>query len=150
MTHSRTSGNPEISEGREAIVSHPARIDVLLPVLLVYCAASLLHHTHNAEFLGDYPNLPPSLTPGTVYLAWLAGAAVGALGYFLYRRGQRLAGLFLIGVYGVVGLYGLAHYVLAPLSAHTLAMNLTIWLEVIAAGVLLITVAREMRRRQAI
>jgi hypothetical protein len=108
--------------------------------LLLYLAASLLHFTHNAEYLADYPNLPAWLSRSDVYLVWLGQAAVGIGGYVLYRTGRRLAGLLLIGVYAVLGFDGLLHYTRAPLSAHTTAMNFTIWFEVAAAAVLLMSV----------
>jgi hypothetical protein len=114
------------------------RTDLLLIFLLPYGAASLFHYAHNAEFLGDYPNMPAWLSPALVYGAWLGVTTVGMAGYFLIRRGYRLAGLAVVGVYGALGLDGLGHYTLAPLSAHTFIMNLSIWLEA-AAGVLLLT-----------
>jgi hypothetical protein len=117
----------------------------LLVCLLAYCAASLLHHVHNAQYLADYPNMPASLTPGTVYLAWTLEAAIGILGYFLLRAGYRLAGLALIALYAVVGFAGLDHYAIAPFSAHTLAMHFTILLEVACAALLLVAVFRERR-----
>jgi hypothetical protein len=123
------------------------RIDVLLISLLAYGAASLFHHVHNAEFLAEYPNMPAALSRGWVYAAWLGVTAVGLTGYVLHRRGYRLAGLAVLGVYGLLGLYGLAHYTLAPSSAHTLTMNLTIWLEVATAVLLLITVSGLLLKR---
>jgi hypothetical protein len=115
---------------------HTARVDALLAFLLTYGMASLLHHVHNATFLDEYPNMPAWLTPAGVYAAWFAVTLVGLIGYFLVRRGYRLAGLAALAIYGALGLDGLGHYRLAPLSAHTLTMNLTIWLEG-ATGVLL-------------
>ena len=46
------------------MASLPARPQLtrLAVLLFVYLAASLLHFAHNAEFLGDYPNLPTWLT----------------------------------------------------------------------------------------
>ena len=119
---------------------------VLLFSLLAYGTASLLHHVHNAEFLIEYPGMPVWLTPAGVYAAWLAVTAVGLAGYLLLRWRHRLAGLVLLGVYGMLGLYGLGHYAVAPCSAHTLTMNLTIGLEV-ATGILLIAVTGLMLRR---
>jgi hypothetical protein len=98
----------------------------LLILLLAYGAASLVHYAHNAEFLADYPNMP----------AWFGVTAIGALGYLLVRRGHQLGGLCVIAVYAALGFDGLGHYRLAPLSAHTAAMNLTIWLEVATAALL--------------
>lgn len=112
----------------------------LLSLVLVHAAASLLHFAHNATYLADYPNMPTWLSPIGVYAVWLAEAAVGACGVVLLLRG-RSAGLLLIGIYALLGFAGLDHYTLAPISAHTLAMNATIWLETATAIALLALVA---------
>lgn len=103
----------------------------------VYTAASLLHFVHNAEYLADYPNIPASITRGAVYGTWLAQACVGVAGCLLLARGFRFAGLILVGAYAALGFDGLAHYALAPVSEHTIAMNATIWAEVVAGAALL-------------
>ena len=118
-------------------------------LLLLYLAASLLHFVHNAEYLGDYPNLPAWLGRADVYFAWLALAAVGAAGWVLYRIGRRLAGLVLIGGYAAFGFDGLLHYTRAPFAAHTPAMNFTIWFEVAAAALLLLGVLTLVVTRRA-
>ena len=82
--------------------------------MTLYCAASLLHFTHNAEYLADYPNLPAWLTRSQVYMAWLGVTAIGALGYLVRRAGYELAGLALIGLYAALGFDGLLHYGRAP------------------------------------
>lgn len=123
------------------------RVDSLLVLVLVYGTASVFHHIHNAVYLYSYPNMPVSLSSTRVYLAWSGVATIGLAGYLLNRRGQWIAGLPLLGIYGALGLYGLLHYTLAPMSAHTLAMNVTIWLEVSAATALLIAMARLIVRR---
>jgi hypothetical protein len=115
---------------------------ILLPLMLVYGAASLAHFMHNAVYLRDYPNLPVWLTSAGVVAAWLVVAATGVLGYLLYSRLSRVAGLITISAYAVLGFGGLDHYTVASVSAHTVAMNLTILLEVAAAAVLLVFVAR--------
>jgi hypothetical protein len=116
----------------------------LLLLMLVYGAASLLHFAHNAVYLHDYPNLPEWLTSRGVWVSWCAVAAVGALGYWLYRRVSRRAGLAMITLYGVLGLGGLDHYTVAPMGAHSFVMNLTILTEAAAAAVLLVFVAHSM------
>jgi hypothetical protein len=116
-------------------------------LLLLYLSASLLHFVHNAEYLGNYPNLPAWLGRADVYVAWLALAAVGAAGWVLYRIGRRLAGLVLIGAYAAFGFDGLLHYTRAPFAAHTPAMNFTIWFEVAAAALLLLGVLTLVARR---
>jgi len=114
-----------------------------LPILmLVYGAASLVHFVHNAVYLQQYPNLPSWLTASGIYAAWCGVAAVGGLGYWVYRRLSRFAGLVLIAVYGVLGFAGFDHYAVAPVSAHSIAMNVTILTEAVAAAVLLLQVAR--------
>jgi hypothetical protein len=119
-----------------------------LPVLLiVYGLASLFHHIHNAVFLDAYPNMPAWLSSAGVYAAWLGVAAVGLSGYLLFRYVHQLLGLAVMALYGALGLDGLGHYSLAPFSAHTVTMNMTIWLEVVTAVVLLIAVAGLMVMR---
>ena len=109
----------------------------LLWLMTLYCAASLLHFTHNAEYLADYPNLPAWLTRSQVYMAWLGVTAIGALGYWVRRASYELVGLALVGTYAALGFDGLLHYGRAPVTAHTTAMNLTIWFEVATAALLL-------------
>jgi hypothetical protein len=113
-----------------------------LPVALaLYAAAALLHHIHNAEFLGEYPGMPAWLTPAIVYAVWSGVTVAGVLGYILIRRGYRFTGLGVLAAYSLYGFGSLAHYTRAPASAHTAAMNLTIGLEVATAALLLIAVA---------
>ena len=109
-------------------------------LLVTYFVASLLHFTHNAEFIAFYPNMPAWLTRETVYLAWLAVTSVGVAGVVAARFGLGALGALLVGAYGALGLDGLAHYSLALCSEHTLGANLTIWFEVVA-GVLLAVAA---------
>lgn len=114
---------------------------VLLVLCLAYAAASLLHFTHNAEFLAEYPNMPAWLSRAKVYAAWLGLTAVGVAGYCLVRRGYQLAGLLVIAAYAALGFDSLSHYLVAPLAAHTAMMHFTIWLDVSTAALLLITTA---------
>jgi hypothetical protein len=120
----------------------------LLIPLVAYGAASFLHYGHNALFLDEYPNLPAWLSRAQILAAWLGVTAVGVVGWLLIRRQHQLAGLSVLAVYGLLGLVGLGHYAVAPLSAHTLAMNLTIWLEV-ATGVLLLAAVTSFLLRQS-
>jgi hypothetical protein len=126
------------------------RETVLLPLMLLYGATSLLHHFHNAVYLHDYPNLPLWLTAGGVWAAWLVVAGTGLAGYWIYSRLSRAAGLVLISVYAAFGLAGLDHYTIAPVGAHSVAMNLTILLEVVSAVVLLVYVAQALVQRASL
>lgn len=122
-------------------------VNVLVVLLLAYAAASLFHHIHNAEFLSEYPNMPVWLTRARVYAAWIGVTAVGLGGYLLIRFRHQAAGLLVTAIYGLLGLDGLGHYALAPMSAHSMAMNASIWLEVVTAILLLMAVAVSMVRR---
>jgi hypothetical protein len=115
---------------------------LLFLLLALYAAASLIHFVHNAEFLSDYPGLPPSWSRAGVYLAWLAMTAVGAVGALLVSRAHVVKGLLLLAIYSALGLDSLGHYVMAPPSAHTTMMNTTILFEVVAAGLVLLEVLR--------
>ena len=111
----------------------------MMPWLLAfYAVASLVHFTHNAEYLAQYPNLPASWTRADVYLAWCGVTTVGLSGYLLYRVGYRLVGLTVLLIYSGLGFDGLLHYTRAPIGHHSPAMNFTIWAEVIAAALVLI------------
>ena len=120
----------------------------LLALVLVHAGASLVHFAHNATFLADYPNMPAWLSPAGVYAVWLAQAAIAAVGVLLLLRGRPM-GLVLIAIYAVLGFAGLDHYALAPMSAHTAAMNATIWLETATGILLLVVVAWRMRSLRA-
>ena len=111
---------------------------ILLFLAVAYGIASLIHFVHNAVYLHQYPNMPPSITALRVYAAWLVVAAVGCAGYFLYRRGWPRLGLLVMAIYALLGFGGLDHYALAPPTAHTVAMNTTILCEVAAAAALLL------------
>ena len=91
-----------------------------------HLATSLAHHLHNALWLHEYPNLPPSLSSLRVAGAWATEALIGLFGYLMVRVGNRLGGLVVLGVFGLFGFLGLAHYQLAPPSAHSIAMNASI------------------------
>jgi hypothetical protein len=121
---------------------------ILLLLVVAYAIASLIHFVHNAVYLHDYPNMPRSITVTDVYAVWIAQATVGCVGYGLYRRGWPRVGLLVIGIYATFGLAGLDHYVLAPPSAHSVVMNLTIGFEVIAAATLFVVVAYRLFAQQ--
>lgn len=123
------------------------RFDLLTVALLAYAAASLAHHAHNAAFLVEYPNMPGWLSPPRVYAAWLGVTSVGLTGFLLVERGHRRAGLVALIAYAALGFLGLGHYRLAPVAAHTLTMNVTIWLEVLTAALLLAAAVQRLRDR---
>ena len=127
----------------------PIRASSLLPLVLLYGAASLIHFSHNAEFLNEYPNLPAWFTRAGVYAAWLGVTAIGVVGYLLLRARYARTGLLVLAIYGAFGLDGLSHYALAPPSAHTLAMNFTIGFEAVMGAVLIGVVMAAMFRSRS-
>ena len=120
---------------------------ILTTCLLIYAGASLLHHIHNAEYLAEYPNMPSWLTPAKVYLVWMAEALLGLIGYLLLRSGYRRAGLVLIVLFALFGFAGLDHYAVAPFSAHSSTIHLTIALEVAAAATLFLTALMALKAK---
>jgi len=125
-----------------SIALAPHRARRMMPWLLaLYASASLLHFTHNAEYLAQYPNLPASWTRADVYLAWCGVTSLGLLGYVLYRTEYPRLGLTVLAAYGSLGFAGLLHYTRASIAHHSGVMNFTIWAEVAAAAVFLINLA---------
>lgn len=116
----------------------PLSLRALPWLLLAYAAASLWHFGHNGAFLGHYPNLPASWSPRDVYAAGGLLTLLGLGGFLMYRAGRVLCGLSLLMLYASSGFDALLHYTRAPLSHHTLTMNLTIWTEATAGGLLLL------------
>lgn len=114
----------------------------LVIMTLLYMTASLIHFVHNAEFLVDYPGLPDTWTTAGVYMAWVGMTVIGSTGLLLAVRGFRV-GLLIIAVYSILGLDSLGHYIVAPMAAHTSAMNFTILLEVSTAALVFIETLRQ-------
>ena len=74
----------------------------LLIIMIIYCLASLVHFTHNAVFIDEYPNLPGWISSAGVYITWLGITSIGIVGYLLVHYGNRLAGLVTCAVYGAM------------------------------------------------
>jgi hypothetical protein len=121
----------------------------LLCLVAVYFLASLAHFSHNAEYIALYPNMPAWVGREDVYLAWLALSAFGVASGLMWALGWRVAAGLVLGIYGVLGLDGLAHYTLALCADHTWAMNLTIWFEAVAGVTLAIAAFRHTARNWA-
>jgi hypothetical protein len=111
-------------------------------LLTAFFIASLIHFIHNAEFLADYPGLPKTWTRGGVYGAWAAMTAIGVIGWIVARTRFQLLGLALIAVCSLFGFDSIGHYFVAPVAAHSMAMNFTILLEVACAIALFVYSAR--------
>jgi hypothetical protein len=126
----------------------------LLSLAVLYCAASLIHFVHNAEYLAEYPSMPLWISRSTVYAAWCGITAIGIAGLCVAYTRFAPIGFLLVAIYGAFGFDGLGHYALAPISSHTAVMNFTIWFEVVAAALLVAVALRrfavEVSRREKI
>lgn len=118
----------------------------LLVLLLLAIGASALHYTHNAAFFDDYPNEPVWLSPQRIDLLWFVITPLGIAGYAWLCVGWRRLGFGALYLYSALGLAVLGHYWLAPPSAHTAMMNLTIALEAATAAVLGVYLVRRQRQ----
>jgi len=116
-------------------------------LVVLYFIASLAHFTHNAEYIAFYPGMPSWLGPEQVYLAWLGVTGVGFVALALLRFGLPLPAVVLLGIYGALGLDGLAHYTLALCSEHTVVANITIWSEATTGLLVLLVSALTLGRR---
>jgi hypothetical protein len=143
-------GSEETKEEPTAMriqMQHVRAVPGRLWAVVGLCAlASLIHFAHNAETLAYYPNMPPWITREVVYGAWLGVASVGVLGVLAVSVGFRVAGLVLLGLFGALGIDGLAHYGRASFAEHTPAANLTIAFEAITGLVTMILCWREAVR----
>jgi hypothetical protein len=119
----------------------------ILVIAMLYCIASLVHFSHNAEYLAFYPNMPDWLTREKVYMVWIAVALAGAVALILLALGRHIASALAFGVYGAFGFDALVHYALALCSQHTLAQNLTIWFEVVTGATLLASCVVYIRKQ---
>jgi hypothetical protein len=113
--------------------------------VIAFAVASLVHFTHNAEYLHEYPGIPSGWMRAHVYVAWGAMTLLGVSGWLLFQRGWRRIGLVMLAAYAACGLDSLGHYLLAPPAAHTFAMNATILAEVTTAALVMLEVLKRAR-----
>lgn len=141
-------GPPHRADASMAITPRnppPLAVRLLPWLLLAYAAASLWHFAHNGAFLHHYPNLPARWSPQQVYAAGGLLTLLGLGGFLMFRAGWMISGLALLMLYAATGFDGLLHYTRAPLSHHTLTMNLTILTEATSAALLLLNLGAVAR-----
>jgi hypothetical protein len=107
-------------------------------LMVAFAVASLIHFIHNAEFIVDYPGMPKNWTTNGVYGAWIVMTLFGLIAWLLTHTKLKALGLILVMLYAVCGLDSLGHYWVAPIHAHQTMVNVTIFLEVFCALVLLL------------
>jgi len=132
-----TTPGPGVKIFRMITERDPARSKLLLALLMIHMSASLWHHIHNGAYADEYPNIPTGFPPAIAIVVWAVTTTVGLAGYYGVCTGRRLLGLATMGIYAAYGLLAFSHYTLAPMSAHTLVANATIWGEGVTAALLL-------------
>jgi hypothetical protein len=113
--------------------------------VIAFAIASVVHFTHNAEYIHEYPGMPSGWMRAHVYVAWAAMTLLGVAGWLVLQRGWRRSGLLMLAAYAACGLDSLGHYLLAPPPAHTFAMNATILAEVTAAALVMLEVLNRVK-----
>lgn len=136
-----------MSHGRQKAMNTVAMERSWVWLMAIHFAASLAHFVHNAEYIAIYPGMPGWITRETVYLAWLGVTSIGIFAGVAARLSLPRSALLLSGVYGGLGLDGLAHYSLALCSEHTVGANVTICSEVVTGTALLVASAMLLARR---
>ncbi|MDQ3958176.1 MAG: hypothetical protein M3273_07635 [Actinomycetota bacterium] len=99
---------------------------VLAPVLVASVVSTAIHYTDNYLFIEEYPQ-PEWIEKSTIYSVWLMLTAVGAIGYWMYRTGWRVAAGACLLVYSYTGLSSLGHYFFGSFSDFTAKMHFFIW-----------------------
>ena len=110
---------------------------MLLILVVANLSASAAHFAHNAVFFEAYPE--PSWIPGAwfIVVVWCVVAPFLALGYYWDRRGQPKRAAAAFFVYCASGLLVFGHYLYGPPRELSLLANALIFLEGVAALVLL-------------
>jgi hypothetical protein len=116
--------------------SPPASTKILLALLVLNVVASLVHYSDNIARWSLYPEPAwdnARLTDGFWFLMTPAGVA----GYWLYRRGNEVAGLALSAAYAAMNLVVLGHYLFASPGDVSPSVNATILFESATGAALL-------------
>ena len=112
--------------------------------IVVGIVASLTHFVDNAVEIGRYPE-PSWITPAIVLFAWIPLAFVAATA--LFRKKGDLVFVTLTGIFGVLLLGGLAHYMYESPAHMVDFSNFTIVFEALSGVMLLIALFRSLARK---
>src|ERR1700722_9594306 len=109
---------------------------ILLGIVAVNIISTVLHYTDNVCFFSDYPE-PTWLNAHIVDSIWFIMTPFAIAGLLLYGNGKRKSAFVSLGIYSLMSLLVLGHYLFAPFDGISLRIHLFIWMEAIAASVLL-------------
>ncbi|MEO0422486.1 MAG: hypothetical protein AAF184_09145 [Pseudomonadota bacterium] len=106
---------------------------VLVGINLIVATA---HCLDNIVFFHRYPEPDWITGPHIVDMLFIVALIGLAVGYFAFRARRRGMAALGLGVFSLISVSALGHYLYAPMSALTLRMNLLILLEAGGAVVL--------------
>jgi hypothetical protein len=98
-------------------------------------ATTILHYVDNIAFFRHYPE-PSWLAPGMVDAFWFLMTPVALAGLWLAYRGRRILSSIVLLAYAGMSLLVLGHYRFAPFHSIGWRIHALIWLEAVAALVL--------------
>lgn len=107
-------------------------------LLIANLVASVLHFGDNMLRFHEYPEPSWITGPHVVDGLWLVMTPLLAVGWWLARRGRRLASVCVFWLYGVMSMFVLGHYFYASPSDLPFRINFLIGMEAVAAGLLLL------------
>ena len=111
-TSTQVAGTPSQTEPE----ARDRRLTVLAAILAASFVSTALHYTHNYIEVRHYPqsSLIPVGYDGTrllITMGWPVLTAIGALGFWLYRRGRYPFAAACLAIYSLTGISTLAHFV---------------------------------------
>lgn len=106
-------------------------------LFIINIVTTILHYVDNVLFFAHYPE-PDWLNPQLVDLFWFVMTPVALLSLWQYKRQHFYLGFALLVSYVLMSLLVLGHYRYAPFHEINFKIHLFIWLEAIAAIVLLV------------
>ena len=108
----------------------------LLVLLVINIGTSILHYVDNIFLFHTYPE-PYWINPQIIDALWFVMTPLAVLGYILYSKGLRRQAYLCLYLYGLMSLLVLGHYRYGSMWEMSMKMNLLIFIEAIAAVVLI-------------
>jgi hypothetical protein len=111
-----TTNLAELASSHRGWVSGDRRVTLLAAILAASVLSTAIHYTHNYMEVRHYPQssiLPIGDDGSRLLIAagWPALTAVGALGFWLYRRGTFPVAWACLAAYSFTGISSLIHFI---------------------------------------
>jgi membrane-bound acyltransferase YfiQ involved in biofilm formation len=95
---------------------------------------------HSTVFIDEYANTAGWISAVGVTIAWIGITCILLVCCLLILRDKRYIGLIAVAAFGAFSFDGLGHYSLQPVSAHASIINITVWIEVVTAWIVLLII----------